>query len=146
MTLLEQYQARREICEMEIEGGSFRQEEMMELQELDYRISVLYTLQSLLASIRRDMGLPVLSWHYRVITTYFDQVAKERKFGSGMDAFRIKERDEALADMEKTIREEKERIRSVPPLDAPDYKKKMGKYFGAVLSAWMRYRQTYIKI
>lgn len=144
MTLLEQYQARREICEMDIENKRFLQRDLLDLQELDYRISVLSTIQSLLAVIPISMEIPVIAYHYQVITSYFDQVVKERRFGPGMDEQQIQRRDEALKTLEDAIKQEKERFMSFEALTAISYRKSIGRYYAAVLPLWLRYRQTYI--
>ena len=146
MTVLEKYQARREICELEIGNSCFRQDEIMDIQELDYRISVMSTLQSLLAAVPLTVEMAEIAYHYQVLTGYIDQVAKERRFGPAMDERQVRKRDTALAFLLDVIEDGKKRFKGFVAEDVLSYRKKIALYCQSVLSAWIQYRETYIRL
>lgn len=145
-TVLEQYQQKRENYRSHIEADSFILEELMNLQEMNYRICVLETFQSMLRVIPITTDLQVIAKHFQVVYFYMELLLKERKFGPKVDETQRQRRNTALASLETVVRDGKERFMSFTALSANSYKQSIEKYCNTVLPMWMQYRETYISL
>lgn len=145
-TVLEQYQQKREDYRSQIEAHGFILEELMNLQEVNYRICVLETFQSMMRVIPVTTDLQVIVKHFQVVYFYMELLLKERKFGPKLDETQRQKRDTALASLENVVRDGKKRFMSFTAPNPDSYKKCIGKYCNAVLPMWMQYRETYIRL
>lgn len=145
-TILEQYQKRSGDYRSQIAADSFPPDELMALQEMNYRICVLETFQSMMRVIPMTTDLQVIANHFQVISCYMELLLKERKFGPKMDETQKQKRDTALASLENVVRDGKKRFMSFTAQTPDSYKKCMGKYCNTVLPMWMQYRETYISL
>ena len=145
-TILEQYQKKREDYHSQIAADSFPPDELLALQEMNYRICVLETFQSMLRVVPMTTDIPVIANHFQVISCYMELLLKERKFGPKMDETQKQKRDTALVSLENVIQDGKKRFMSFTASTVDSYKKCIRKYCNAVLSMWMQYRETYIRL
>lgn len=145
-TILEQYQQKRESYRSQIAADSFPPDELMNLQEMNYRICVLETFQSMLRVIPITTDLQVIAKHFQIIYFYMELLLKERKFGPKMDETQKQRRDTALASLEAVVRDGKERFMSFTAPSVNSYKQSIGRYCDTVLPMWMQYRETYIRL
>lgn len=145
-TILEQYQQKRESYRSQIAADSFPPEELMNLQEMNYRICVLETFQSMLRVTPITTDLQVIVKHFQVVYFYMELLLKERKFGPKMDEAQKQKRDTALASLEAVVHDGKERFMSFTAPSVNSYKQSIGKYCNAVLPMWMQYRETYMSL
>lgn len=145
-TVLEQYQKKSEDYRSQIAADSFPPDELLALQEMNYRICVLETFQSMLRTVPMTTDIQVIANHFQVISCYMEMLLKERKFGPKMDEAKKKKRDTALASLEHVVRDGKKRFMSFTAPNPDSYKKCIGKYCNAVLPMWMQYRETYISL
>ncbi len=145
-TVLEQYQKKSEDYRSQMTAGSFPPDELMALQEMNYRMCVLETFQSMLRVTPMTTELQVIAKHFQIISCYMELLLKERKFGPKMDETQRQKRDTALASLENVVRDGKERFMSFTAPNPDSYKKCIGKYCNAVLPMWMQYRETYISL
>lgn len=127
-------------------AGSFPPDELMALQEMNYRMCVLETFQSMLRVTPMTTELQVIANHFQIISCYMELLLKERKFGPKLDETQRQKRDTALASLENVVRDGKERFMSFTAPYPDSYKKCIGKYCNAVLPMWMQYRETYIRL
>ena len=104
-TILEQYQQKSEDYRSQIAADSFPPDELLALQEMNYRICVLETFQSMLRVIPMTTDIQVIANHFQVISCYMELLLKERKFGPKMDETQKQKRDTALASLENVIRD-----------------------------------------
>ena len=145
-TVLEQYQQKREDYHSQISADSFPLDELMNLQEMNYRMCVLETFQSMLRVTPVTTDLKVIVKHFQVVYFYMELLLKERKFGPKMDEAQKQKRDTALAALEAVVHDGKERFMSFTAPSVISYKQSIGKYCNAVLPMWMQYRETYISL
>lgn len=145
-TILEQYQQKSEDYRSQIAADSFPPDELLALQEMNYRICVLETFQSMLRVIPMTTDLRLIANHFQVISCYMELLLKERKFGPKMDEAQKQKRDTALASLETVVHDGKERFMSFTAPSVISYKQSIGKYCNAVLPMWMQYRETYISL
>lgn len=145
-TVLEQYQKKRGDYRSQMAADSFPLDELMNLQEMNYRMCVLETFQSMLRVTPITTDLQVIVKHFQVVYFYMELLLKERKFGPKMDETQRQKRDTALASLENVVRDGKERFMNFTAPYPDSYKKCIGKYCNAVLPMWMQYRETYISL
>lgn len=145
-TVLEQYQQKSEDYHSQISADSFPLDELMNLQEMNYRMCVLETFQSMLRVTPITTDLQVIVKHFQVVYFYMELLLKERKFGPKMDEAQKQKRDTALASLEAVVHDGKERFMSFTAPSVISYKQSIGKYCNAVLPMWMQYRETYISL
>ena len=145
-TILEQYQQKRESYRSQIAADSFPPDELMNLQEMNYRICVLETFQSMLRVIPITTDLQVIAKHFQVVYFYMELLLKERKFGPKMNEVQKQKRDTALTSLETVVHDGKERFMSFTAPSLDSYKKSIEKYCNTVLPMWMQYRETYISL
>ncbi len=145
-TILEQYQQKSEDYRSQIEADSFPLEDLMALQEMNYRVCVLETFQSMLQVTPITTDLRVIIKHFQVVYFYMELLLKERKFGPKVDETQKQKRDTALASLENVVQDGKKRFMSFTAPTPDIYKKCIGKYCDAVLPMWMQYRETYISL
>lgn len=145
-TILEQYQEKSEDYRSQMTADSFPLDELMNLQEMNYRMCVLETFQSMLRVTPITTDLQVIVKHFQVVYFYMELLLKERKFGPKMDETQRQKRDTALESLENVVRDGKERFMSFTAPNPDSYKKCIGKYCNAVLPMWMQYRETYISL
>ena len=146
VTILEQYQKKSDDYRSQIAADSFPPDELLALQEMNYRICVLDTFQSMLRVTPITTDIQVIANHFQVISCYVELHLKERKFGPKMDETQKQKRDTALASLESVVRDGKKRFMSFTAPNPDSYKKCIGKYCSAVLPMWMQYRETYISL
>lgn len=145
-TILEQYQQKSEDYRSQIAADSFPPDELLALQEMNYRICVLETFQSMLRVIPMTTDLRLIANHFQVISCYMELLLKERKFGPKMDETQKQKRDTALASLENVVRDGKKRFMSFTAPNPDSYKKCIANYCNTVLPMWMQYRETYISL
>lgn len=139
-TILEQYQKKSEDYRSQIAADSFPPEELMSLQEMNYRICVLETFQSMLRVTPITTDLQVIVKHFQVVYFYMELLLKERKFGPKVDEAQKQKRDTALASLEAVVHDGKERFMSFTAPSVNSYKQSIGRYCNTVLPMWMQYR------
>lgn len=145
-TVLEQYLLKQADFQSQITANNLPMNDLMLLQELNYRICVLETVQSLCKTAPISTDLKVISWHYQMLFTYISIIQKERKFGPKLDEEGQKKRDTALSSLETVIHDGKRRFNNFSMPTQDHYKKCISSFCNTVLPMWMQYRNTYIKI
>lgn len=145
-TLLEYYQKKNEDYHSQMAEDSFPPDDILALQEMNYRICVLDTFQSMLWAAPVTTDMQVLGKHYQVISAYMELLLKERKFGPKMDETQKQKRDTALSSLENVVKDGKKRFMSFTASTPNCYKETIKNYCRAVLTVWMQYRETYINL
>ena len=145
-TILEQYQKKSEDYRSQIAADSFPLDDLLALQEMNYRICVLETFQSLLRAVPVTTDIMVIATHFQFISCHMEMLLKERKFGMKLDEARKQKRDTALAALEHVVQDGKKRFMSFTEENIDIYKECIKKYCNAVLTMWMQYRETYVSL
>ena len=145
-TILDQYREKQKQFQAQITEGKLPLEDLLVMQELNYRICVLETFQSLCkcAPVTMDMG--ALGYHFQMVDAYMRFVLTERRFGLKADETVQKQRETALSSFEQVVQDGKKRFSSFTASVQDQYKKSVSSFINSVLPVWMQYRNTYINI
>lgn len=145
-TILDQYRERQEEIRSKIAENSLFPEELLIMQELNYRICVLETFQSFCKSAPVTMDVKVMGYHFQLVDAYVRFVQNERRFGLKTDADGQKKRETALHSFERVIEDGRKRFTNFSAGTNEQYKKTISQYVNTILPVWMQYRNTYINL
>lgn len=145
-TLLSQYLAKQEELQSQIAADSLPLDSLMVLQELNYRISVLKTMQAFCqaAPITTDLG--AMGYHYQLVEYYTRLLLNERRFGAKADDALLKKRETAAAALAGIYEDCRRRFSSFKVSNQNQYRTCIGGMVNTILPAWVQYRNTYINI
>lgn len=145
-TVLEQYLEKQNIIRSQIAENSLPLDELLKMQELNYRICVLETFQSFYKSAPITTDTRVMGYHFQLVDAYIRFILNERRFGSKADADGQKKRETALISFEQVVQDGKKRFTSFTATTKEQYKKAISTYINTILPVWMQYRDAYINI
>lgn len=145
-TVLDQYREKQKQIRSKIAEDSLLPEELLVMQELNYRICVLETFQSFCKSAPVTTEVKVISYHFQLVDAYVRFVLNERRFGPKTDADGQKKRETALVSFERVVQDGKKRFTSFSAGTNEQYKNCISQYVNAILPVWMQYRNTYINL
>lgn len=145
-TILDQYREKQNQIRSKIEENSLLPEELLVMQELNYRICVLETFQSFCKSAPVTTEVKVISYHFQLVDAYVRFVLNERRFGQKADADGQKKRETALASFERVVQDGKKRFASFSATTNEQYKSCISQYVNSILPVWMQYRNAYINL
>lgn len=145
-TLLDQYRERQNKFRSQIAENSLPLEDLLVMQELNYRICVLETFQSFCKSAPITMDAKVMSYHFQMVDAYVRFILNERKFGLKADAEGQKRRETARESLERVVQDGRKRFTSFSAGTQEQYKKCIRNFSNTILPVWMQYRNTYVNI
>lgn len=145
-TLLDQYREKQNRFRSQIAENSLPLEDLLVLQELNYRICVLETFQSFCKSAPITMDTKVMGYHFQMVDAYVRFILNERKFGLKADAEGQKRRETAKESLERVVQDGRKRFTSFSAGTQEQYKKSISSFSNAILPVWMQYRNTYVNI
>ncbi len=145
-TVLEQYLEQQNIIRSQIAENSLPLDELIKMQEINYRICVIETFQSFCKSAPITTDINVLGYHFQMVDAYIRFILKERRFGPKTDADGAKKRETALISFEQVVQDGKKRFTSFTVTTSEQYKKIIRSYINTILPVWVQYRETYINI
>lgn len=145
-TVLDQYRERQKQIRSKIAEDSLLPEDLLVMQELNYRICVLETFQSFCKSAPVTTEVKVISYHFQLVDAYVRFVLNERRFGPKTDADGQKKRETALVSFERVVQDGKKRFTSFSATTNEQYKNCISQYVNTILPVWMQYRNTYINL
>lgn len=145
-TILEQYREKQNEIRSKAAENSLMLEELLTMQELNYRICVLETFQTFCKSAPITMDTKAMGYHFQMVNAYVKFVLNERRFGPKTDADGQKKRETALASFERVVQDGKKRFTSFSAGTNEQYKKSISQYVNTILPVWMQYRNTYINL
>lgn len=145
-TILDQYREKQEQIRSKIAETSLLPEELLVMQELNYRICVLETFQSFCKSDPVTTDVKVMGYHFQLVDAYVRFVLNERRFGPKTDADGQKKRETALVSFEQVVQDGKKRFASFSAVTNEQYKSCISQYVNTILPVWMQYRNTYINL
>ena len=144
--LLDDYRKKQEQNRNQIAEGVFPEESLMAMQELDYRVSVLETLQAFCKSSPRAEDLTKISIHYQTLLAYIRTLMKEHGLGMKADDDMKKKRETAKGNMETIVENGCKQFSSMQQPVAEQYRKSVSNLINTVLPAWLQYRNTYVQL
>ncbi len=145
-TILDQYREKQNEIRSKAAENSLMLEELLTMQELNYRVCVLETFQIFCKSAPITMDTKAMGYHFQMVNAYVNFVLNERRFGPKADADRQKKRETALASFERVVQDGKKRFTSFSAGTNEQYKKSISQYVNTILPVWMQYRNTYINL
>lgn len=145
-TLLEQYRERQNVFRSQIAENSLPLEDLLVIQELNYRICVLETFQSFCKSAPITMDAKVMSYHFQMVGAYVRFILNERKFGLKADAEGQKRRETAEESLERVVQDGRKRLASFSAGNQNQYKNTISIFCNTILPVWIQYRNTYVNI
>lgn len=145
-TILDQYREKQNNIRAQIAANSLPPEELLIMQELNYRICVLETFQSFCKSAPVTTDTRVMGYHFQLVDAYVRFVLNERKFGPKADAEGQKKRETAYTSFDRVVQDGRKRFSSFKAGNQEQYKSTISTYINTILPVWMQYRNTYINI
>lgn len=145
-TLLDKYREKQDVFRSQIAESSFSLEDLLLLQELNYRICVLETFQSFCKSAPITMDTKLMGYHFQIVDAYVRFLLNERKFGTKADDEGQKRREMARATLERVVQDGRKRFTSFSAGTQEQYKKTICNFSNSILPVWMQYRNTYVDI
>ena len=145
-TLLSTYQQKKEEMIGGIQANSLALEKMLLLQELNYRICVLQTMQSFCQMAPDATDIRACGFHYQLTEAYLRFLLQERRFGSHTDDSGLRKRETAKKALLKICEDGRRRFTSFQATDKDSYRTRMSGMINTVLPAWVQYRNTYIEL
>ena len=140
-TLLSQYQEQQKRLLEKLDAGKLAQDNLLALQELNYRICVLQTMQAYCKSAPISTDLHQIGFHYQLVVSSLRSLLSERKFEKGM-----KQRQAAAKSLEDVFNDQSRRFQSFKASSPELYRKSVQSMVNTVLPVWVTYRGTYINI
>lgn len=145
-TILDQYRDTQTVIHSQIFENSLPPEDLVKMQELNYRICVLETFQAFCKSAPITMDTRVMGYHFQLVDAYVRFILTERRFGPKTDAEGKKKQQTALSSLEGVVQDGRKRFSSFTAGTQEQYKACISKYINAILPVWMQYRNTYVNL
>ena len=146
MGLLEQYSKKQKEIKEQIEAKTIKLNHLPVYQEVNYRIFVLKTVEGFCKTAPVTLDNKALTYHFQLVSASLRSLTNERKFGL-MSTDEIKsQRETACASLEKVIKDGLNRFNQFEPKKPEEYKAKIMDLINPILTVWVQFRNTYIKI
>lgn len=142
--LLNDYRQKQEEIRVQISEGGFPANSLLAMQELNYRIYVLETLQTFCKSAPVTTDLKEISIHYQVMLAYMRALGKEHTLGIKADEDLKKKRDTAKGNLELLLQDGCRQFQSFQMTAQYQYKRSVSGMINMVLPAWIQYRNTFV--
>lgn len=145
-TVLEEYRKKQEEIQRHIAAKELPVEDVMVMQELNYRICVIETFQNFSKTAPITSDAQKISYHYNVLKGYTKLIRTERKFGIVPDE-KAKKRVDTSRELLNKVIEEGHKTFTKFDISKPElYKKSISDYIKTILPVWMQYRDSYLFI
>lgn len=145
-TVLEQYREKQKQVLQKAEERNLPLQELLAMQELNYRVCVLETFQAFCRSAPITTEVRALGYHFQMVEAYVGFVLAERRFGPKTDPEGQKRRETALSSLERVAQDGRRRFTSFAAQSQEQYKAAVSQYIKTILPVWLQYRETYITI
>ena len=145
-TLLEDYNQKKASVFQQVIRGSFPVDQLLQYQELLYRIDVL---ESCLAFVRTSPNTAdhrVVGYHYRILDGFLTCLLHERQLGPLADEKLKKQRETALSNLQTVIFTFRKKFQSFAPTNPEAYRNEIQSMINTILPAWISYRNTYVAL
>lgn len=145
-TILNQYREKQSIICSQISENSMLVEDLLGMQELNYRICVLETFQAFCQSAPITLDTHVMAYHFQLMDAYIGFIQKERKFGLKTDEEGKRKRETAHVSLQTVIQNGRKCFSSFAAVTQEQYKSCVKQYINTILPVWIQYRNTYVNI
>ena len=127
-------------------NGKLKPNEVLALQEVNYRIDVLQTFKAFCNTAPVTDNKEALCFHFTLTQKYIENVISERKIGIKGDDKLKEKRQTAEASLRKVVNDGVRKFRSYAPSTKEKYRRDVCDYIVNVLSVWFPYRDQYVAI
>ena len=145
-TWLNEYNNLKDEIKKQLGNGTASLEQLMQYQELLYRIEVLGASQAFCQTAPITTDVSVLSSHYQLVDAYIQCLTKERRMGRPADQTLKAKRQTASETFDKVVLDCRKRFSSFAPTDQNQYRKCLSSLINTILPVWLQLRNTYINI
>ncbi|MBE6911752.1 MAG: hypothetical protein E7473_04420 [Ruminococcaceae bacterium] len=145
-TILAKFKKRQSDINEQIAASSLPLDELLVMQELNYRIGILETFQSFCKTAPATTDAKVLVQHYRLVDVCVRYLLTDHKFGLSTDEKGKTKRETAHKVLEEIILTNQRQFSSFVAETQDQYKRRLSEYINAILPMWLQYRDTYITI
>lgn len=145
-TVLSNYTKRLEELQSKIKAGTLPLPELFIFQELNYRVSVLQTMQAFCRTAPLTTDIQPLGFHYQQANSYMQGLLSEHRYGLKPDEKGMKRRETALSAFRNIYADNCKRFSSFAPSSPDQYKSSLSSMINTVLPAWLQYRETYVPV
>ncbi len=145
-TVLEQYKLRQSAWNAQSGAGKLPVDALVPMLELNYRVDVIDTFQTICKTAPVSNDGKALAFHYQLVDAYIQLLLEERKFGSRADEAGMKRRQTAEKSLLRVVRENRRQFSSFKVSTPDQYKGAVCKLVNTFLPIWLQYRETYIHI
>ena len=145
-TILEQYRHCQGVFNEQLTAGCLPPEDILILQELSYRISVLESFEVLCKSAPKTMDTGAMGYHFQLVSACIGFTLNERKFGPKVDEAGVKKRETAHQVFGQVVLDGRKRFMNYKAVTQEQYKNDISNYILTVLPVWLQYRNTYINL
>lgn len=145
-TILTQLMQKQAEFKEQIAENSLPPDELLAVQEVNYRISVLETFQALVKTAPISSDIKVLVHHYNVFDVSLRYLLKDHKIGTLTDENGKKRRETAEKAVADIINANQKKFTSFIAETQDQYKKCISDCANTVLPMWLQFRDTYVQI
>lgn len=144
MKLIDKYISAKKALEEKASNAKLDVPQLMELQELNYRIDVLDTTRLMLMTAPASKDGKLLCHHYSLVSAYMRYLFKDRQLGNKADDELKNKRETSNEALVRVIEDGCKRFKSFKAETEDTYKKQLNEFVGNVLTIWVQYRNTYV--
>ena len=145
-TLLEDYNQKKASVFQQVIRGSFPVDQLLQYQELLYRIDVLESCLAFVRTSPTTADHRVVGYHYRILDGFLTCLLHERQLGPLADEKLKKQRETALSNLKTVIFTFRKKFQSFAPTNPEAYRNEIQSMINTILPAWISYRNTYVAL
>ncbi len=146
MKLLDHYKEKQNSIRGYINKGNIPVDQLIYIQELNYRICVLETMRDFTLTAPVTTDIKVLSLHYQTVDAYIKFLITERQLGLKTDDNGIKKRETSYKALENVVNAERRKYAGIKVTSAEQYKEMITSTIGTVMYIWVQYRTNFINL
>lgn len=146
MKLIDKYISAKKALEEKTTNAKLNVQQLVELQELNYRIDVLDTVRVMCMTAPVSKDGKLLSHHYALVSAYLRTLSKDRQLGNKADEELKNKRETANEALVRVTDDGCKRFTSFNAETEDTYKKQLNEFVSNVLTIWVQYRNTYVFI
>ena len=145
-TWLEDYRAVKMKLDPLAEQGNLSIAQIIEYQELTYRIEVLETCQLLCKTAPLTTDMAMIVDHYRIVDAYMQCIGRERLLGKPADDKLMTIRKTTGEVYSKILIDSRRRFANFQATNLESYKSNICTFIGTLLPAWLQMRNSYTQL
>lgn len=145
-TILQQYRDMQSNLKERMSSDQFTIDQILVLQELSYRISVIETFEIYCKTAPVTSNLMEMAIHYQLVDAHIQYTMTERRFGFKANDKVKKQRETVISTFENIVQDGRKRFSSISNGVPDQYKNDINSYIRVILPVWLQYRNCYINI